>query len=450
MKQLLIVDDDVAVTNYLMVFLMQTEKYETFVINDSREVAPLLGKQSFDVMLLDMDMPNVSGIDVLKHLRAAGIATPVIILTGVSDVDLAVRSLKLGAFDYLTKPVDEEKLLGVIEAALEHRALHHTIEQMPQQLKREDLTHKAAFENFPTQHSETIRLLHQAEKMASSDLTIFIRGEIGSGKLWLARAIHQASPRCDQPFVAIAADAVDPAELPAQFFGQARLWSGEREERPGFLEEAQGGTLYMDKIGRLSGPMQMRIKRLLQTGEYYRENSTRILKANVRFILASTRDLEEEPYRTTFSRDLYYHLMVNSIVMPPLRERKDDLPILADVFLKEAVSKTGKPIAGIAPQLISFLRTYDFPDNMQELRNIIEGSVANTDSAVLTVDSLPAFIRSRIESPGIVGTAGFRPRPLRDVVREHVRRTFEFCSQDKLKTAAELEISLEELEGNLR
>jgi two-component system response regulator HydG len=182
MKQLLIVDDDVAVTNYLMVFLMQTEKFETSVVNDSREVAPLLAEQTFDVMLLDMDMPNVSGLDVLKHLRAAGIDLPVIILTGVSDVDLAVRSLKLGAFDYLTKPVDEEKLLEVIDSALEHQALHHTIEQMPQQLKREDLKHKAAFDNFPTQHSETIRLLHQAEKMASSDLTIFIRGEIGSGK----------------------------------------------------------------------------------------------------------------------------------------------------------------------------------------------------------------------------------------------------------------------------
>jgi len=450
MKQLLIVDDDVAVTNYLMVFLMQTEKYETCVVNDSREVAPLLAERVFDVMLLDMDMPNVSGLDVLKHLRAAGIPMPVIILTGVSDIDLAVRSLKLGAFDYLTKPVDEDKLLSVIDAALEHQALHETIEQMPKQLKREDLTHKAAFDSFPTLDPETIRLLHQAEKMASSDLTIFIRGEIGSGKLSLARAIHAASPRHDKPFVAIAADAVDPAELPAQFFGQARLWSGEREERPGFLEEAQGGTLYLDKIGRLSGPMQMRVKRLLQTGEYYRENSTRVLKADVRFILASTRNLEEEPFRSTFSRDLYYHLMVNSLVMPPLRERMDDLPLLADVFLKEAAEKTGRRIEGIAPSLLDFLKTYDFPDNMQELRNIIAGSVANSESAMLTVDSLPAFIRTRIMSLAAGVPAGFRPRALREVIREHVRQTYAFCGEDRIKTAAELEISLEEMEEHLR
>ena len=449
MKHLLIVDDDVAVTNYLMVFLMQTGQYETRVVNDSREVAPLMAERRFDVMLLDMDMPNVSGLDILKHLRAGGIDTPVIILTGVSDVDLAVRSLKLGAFDYLTKPVDEEKLLEVIDSALEHQALHHTLEQMPPTMKREDLTHKAAFESFPTQHAETIRLLHQAEKMASMDLTIFIRGEIGSGKLSLARAIHAASPRREKPFVAIAADAVDPAEFPAQFFGQARLWSGEREERPGFLEEAEGGTLYLDKIGRLPGPMQMRLKRLLQTGEYYRENSTRILKADVRFILASTRNLDEEPFRSTFSRDLYYHLMVNSITMLPLRERMDDLPILADVLLQDAVKKTGKHIEGFAPEFLDFFKTYDFPDNMQELRNIIEGSVANTEGARLTVDSVPAFIRRRIETTAAGVPAGFRPQPLQEVIREHVRRTHAYCGQDKFKSAAELAITLAELEKHL-
>jgi DNA-binding NtrC family response regulator len=196
--------------------------------------------------------------------------------------------------------------------------------------------------------------------------------------------------------------------------------------------------------------MQMRVKRLLQTGEYYRENSTRVLKADVRFILASTRNLEEEPFRSTFSRDLYYHLMVNMITMPPLRERMDDLPLLANVFLKEAVEKTGKRIEGIAPELLDFLRTYDFPDNMQELRNIVEGSVANTESSLLTVDSLPAFIRSRIESLAAGAPAGFRPRPLREIIREHVLRTYAFCGEDKLKTAAELEISLEEMEGHLR
>ncbi len=448
MKQLLIIDDDVAVTNYLMVFLMQTEKYETTVVNDSREVAPLLAEQPFDMILLDMDMPNVSGLDILKHMRANGIGTPVIILTGVSDVDLAVRSLKLGAFDYLTKPVEEEKLLEVIDSAMEHHALHHSIDQLPTELTRKDLTHEAAFDRFPTQHPETIRLLHQAEKMASSDLTVFIHGERGTGKQSLARAIHAASPRREKPFIAIDAEAQDPDKFPADFFGQARLWSGERDEQPGFLEAAEGGTLYLDKVGRLSGPMQVRLKRVLQTGEYYRENSTRIRKIDARFIIASTRDLDGEPFRSSFSRDLYYHLMVNSILVPPLRERLEDLPLLAQEFLKEAVEKSGKPIEGFGPGFIEYLGRYDYPDNMQELRNIIEGSVANTDGNLLTIEWLPAFIRDKIESRG-PAPAGFRPRPLRDVVREHVRRTLEFCRQDRLKAAAELEISLEEIENHL-
>ncbi len=451
MHRVLIIDDDMAVTNYLMVFLMQTERFETIVVNDSREVAELLAREVFDIVLLDMDMPNVTGMDILRLMRERDIQTPVIVLTGVSDVDLAVRAMKLSAFDYLTKPVDDDHLLEVIDTALEHRALQHSIDLLPSQLKHEDLAHRDAFEHVPTQNPAMIRLLHQAERMASSDLTIFLWGERGTGKEMLARAIHRASGRGNGPFVAVDAAGQDPSRFSADFFGQARVWSGALEERPGFLEAAAGGTLYLGEIEYLSLPMQVRLRRVLQTGEYYRENSTRVLKCDARYVIASSRDLTSDTYKDSFSPDLLYHLMVNSIRVPPLRDHKEDIPVLAQEFLRGAIEKTGKPVSGFAPEYFEFLRGYDFPDNVQELRNIVEGSVVNAEGDQIQVESLPQFIRQRIATRGRGVESAFRPRPLEEVEREHVARTIEYYGGDRGRAAQALGVSagrIAELEKN--
>ncbi len=190
MKKVLIVDDDVAVTNYFMVFLVQTGLFEPTVVNDSREVEQRLAEEHFDAIMLDMDMPNVSGMDILRSIRAKGNTSPVVVITGVSDVDLAVRAMKLGAFDYLTKPIDDHTLLQVLDNAIEHRSLRRSIDELPKQLTRKDLAHEAAFTQLPTQDPGMIRLFHQAERLATSDLSVFIWGESGTGKEAVARAIH--------------------------------------------------------------------------------------------------------------------------------------------------------------------------------------------------------------------------------------------------------------------
>jgi DNA-binding NtrC family response regulator len=446
MKRILIVDDDPAVTNYLMVFLMQTGLFETTVVNDSREVAGLLKNQTYDVLLLDMDMPNVSGMDILNDMRSQGLDTPVVVLTGVSDVDLAVRAMKQGAFDYLIKPADDERLLGVLDNAMEHTALHRSIETLPDQLTRKDLEHEDAFDHFATQDRGMIRLFHQAEKLASGDLSIFIWGESGTGKEALARAIHEASQRKGQPFIAAEADSQDPGTFPAFFFGQDRTWSGSRDEQPGILEDANRGTLFLNHIDALSKPMQVRLKRFLQTGEYYRENSTQIRKADVRMIVASTKDLAEPEYKDTFSRDLLYHLMVNSIRMPPLRDRMGDLPLLAKALLEEERGHTGKPVEGVSEDFLDCLKGYSFPNNVQELRTIIAGAVANAESGVITGDTLPPYIRELISREEAEPAKGFTPRPLQDVVREHVLATLKHYGNRKEVAARELGISLQELD----
>ncbi|MCK4506338.1 MAG: sigma-54-dependent Fis family transcriptional regulator [Candidatus Aegiribacteria sp.] len=444
MNKILIVDDDVAVTNYFMVFLMQTEVFEPAVVNDSREVETILDSERFDVIMLDLDMPNVSGMDILRIMQEKSINIPVVILTGVNDIELAVKSMKLGAFDYLTKPVDDEYLLEVLDRAMEYGAMHDTIDKLPEVLSREDLDNKAAFERLPTQDPGVIRLFHQAEKMAKGDLSVFIWGERGTGKESLARAIHNASPRVDRPFIALDSASHSPEEFSEELFGRARDWSGRSEEMPGFLETASGGTLFIDNIEHMSLPVQVRLKRVIQTNEYYRDNSTEILGCDVRFIVASTHDLTSSKYRDSFSRDLLYHLMVNSIRIPPLRDRADDIPLLAKYFLKMENERTGIDITGISDDLMDLLQKYSFPDNMQELRNIIAGAIVSAEGDTITPDSLSPYIRERI-TPGSV-TGGFAPMKLQEAVMDFVTKTMEYCGSDKKDAARLLDISQDELD----
>ncbi len=399
MHRILIVDDDVGVTNYFLVFFMQTDRFEPEVVNDSTLVPPLLERARFDVILLDMDMPGISGMDVIELLRERGDDTPVVVLTGVGDVELAVRAMKLGAFDYLTKPADDERLLATLEAAIEHHAVHSGIAAMPQKLDRQDLADGAAFDHLPVRDPAMVRVLHQAERMAASDLCVLLQGERGVGKEAIARAIHRASRRARGPFVAVDVSALDPGGLAGALFGQARDWAGSREERPGFLEQAEGGTLFLDEVNALPLPLQVRLKRVLKRGEYYREASTQIRKADVRLVVATTRDLagEESP---DFNRDLLYHLMVHSLVIPPLRERPADIAVLAAYFLEEVSRAQGRVVEGFDPAFVDLLLAYDFPNNTQELRTIVSAALAATDGPVLGPDVLPPSVRARIQKQG--------------------------------------------------
>lgn len=443
MRKVLIIDDDVAVTNYFNVFLVQTGLFEPKVVNDSREVEDILSHEKFDVIVLDLDMPNVSGMDILRSMRARGDTTPVVILTGVSDIDLAVRSMKLGAFDYLTKPVEEEVFLQVLNNAIETRTLRETLDKLPEKLSREDLAHEAAFTHLLTQDEGMIQLFHRAEKLAASDVSIFIWGESGSGKEMLARAIHNASPRRDGPFVVVEADSQPEEEFASFFFGRARDWRGEREESPGMIEQADKGTLFLNHIDALTLPVQVRLKRLLQNGEYYRENSTTIRRANVRMIVSCMHDLTRPEYSDRFSRDLLYHLMVNSIRIPPLRERPVDIPILANHFLAEESAKAGKKITGFSAECMELLEQYSYPGNVQELKTIVAGAVANTEGEIVESKFLPPAVRERIERGE---TLAFTPRRLDEVVREHVRNTLAYFGQQREAAAKVLGIEPSEID----
>ena len=440
MRRILIVDDDVSVTNYLMVFLMQHEIFEPVVLNDSREVPGILETSSFDTIILDMDMPNLSGLDILKIIHERLIDTPVLVLSGVNDVDLAVKALKLGAFDYLTKPVDDEYLLKVIDRAIQHRTLHESISQLPQQLTRNDLTHEEAFEQLLTQHPDVIRIFHEVEKIAAGEVCIFLMGERGTGKRTLALASHNASPRRLGPFVDVNVADHDPESFAAEFFGLTKGWAGAAEEQEGFLERAHGGTLYVSNIEQLSQPAQHRLDRVIRTGEFYRQGTTEIRTVDVRLIVSSTVDLTLDRYREQFSGDLLYHLWGNLIKIPPLREREGDLLLFAEHFLKREIKRTGRPIKDIDPDLIDFLESYDFPGNGSELRDIIATAVLREGGETLRIESLSQYVRSKIQKGNPV-RGDFVFRKLKDFVRDTVKN----LDGDIHRAALELDVSLDEV-----
>ncbi len=443
MKKLLIVDDDVAVTNFLMVFLMQTGQYEPTIVNDSKTVPDILAKEQFDAMLLDMDMPHLSGMDIIKHINERGIDLPVVVLTGVNDVDLAVKSLKLGVLDYLTKPVDDDHLLEVLDKAIAHGIMKDSIRELPTQLTREDLDYREAFDHLRSQSPSMIRLFHQAEKMAAGDLCVFIFGERGTGKMSLAKAIHRASPRRGGPFVSIDAAAHDMERFPKEFFG-ASPEDEEHRNRSGFLEEADGGTLFINNIELLPVPVQIRLNRVIQHKEFYRESSPRIQGIDARIIVASRHDLAEENYQESFSRDLLYHLVVNSLHLPPLRERGGDVPILASYILQREAERMDRKVDGFTKEFMDLLLNYDFPGNVQELNDIVATSVINTESELVGIDSLAHYMRDILTS-GRRSMMGFHPRKLKDVVKDHVEKTILYLGGDKGKAAVELGINTEDM-----
>jgi DNA-binding NtrC family response regulator len=448
MKKALIVDDDVAVTNYLMVFMMQTGEYEPTVVNDSRTVPTVLEKEQFDIMLLDMDMPHFSGMDVIKHVDEKALDLPIVVLTGVNDVDLAVSSLKLGVFDYLTKPVDDDHLLEVIGKAIAHGTTRESIKRLPSQLSLDDLACREAFDHLWSGSPRMVRLLHQAEKMAAGDLCVFIFGERGTGKRSLAEAIHKASPRRGGPFVAVDASAHDMDKFPKLFFGAGPEVEGE-PDRPGLLEGADGGTLFINNVELLPLPVQIRLNQVIQYGESHREYSPRVQRVDLRVIVASLHNLAEEGYQESFSEDLLYHLMVNSLHLPPLREMREAIPALANNILQREARRMDRHIGGFTDELMDLLLDYDFPGNVQELNDIVATCVINAESDVVGVDSLAHYLKDILIS-GRSGLASFQPRKLDVVVKEHVGKTVRHMGGDKAKAAVELGIDIDYLDEILR
>ncbi len=439
--RILMLDDDRAVLNCFLVELKQARRFEVVALSDSTQAAATLAAQPFDLVLLDMDMPVVSGMDVLRHVRRHYPGLEVIVITGVGDVQLAVEAMKLGAYDYLCKPVDASRLVTCIDRALERARMREELTRLREHVGNQGARFKEAFKSFVTGDEKLMRTLSSVEQIAQSDNNVLIWGESGTGKELVARAIHQLSARAAKPFVAVNAAAFAASLFDAQFFGHERgAFTGADATRAGLFEEADGGTLFLDEVGELELSVQAKLLRVLQSGEYFRVGSTKKRGADVRVLAATNKDLDAEIEAGRFRRDLYYRLDISSIFVPPLRERKGDVELLSHYFLDRYCRQNGKQIEGISEEVMELLEGYDFPGNLRELENVIAGAVVLEKTDILSLGSLPPHLRRASAARDVRVPAG-EVKSLADVEAEHIRSVLQHTKGNRSAAARILGIS---------
>lgn len=439
MNRILVIDDDQAVLNYLNIFLLQAGIFEIKTLSNSTKAFSELAANQYDVLLLDMDMPEVTGLDILRHIQENSVDVETIVLTGVEDVALAVSAMKLGATEYLTKPVDTEKLLRVINTALENRKNQKISEQDVR--VSSELSFADAFKDIITQNEKMHNLFSVVEKMAQTDNSILVWGESGTGKELIARAIHKISRRNKENFVAVNAGTFANELFASEFFGHSQgAFTGATAQKRGFLEEADKGTLFLDEIGELALPIQVKLLRVLQEGEFFRLGSTKNLKVDVRIIAATNKNLHQEIKTGNFRKDLFYRLNMNSVFLPPLRERKGDVQLLAFHFLKTFCALNGKKIDKISDAVMKLLMNYDYPGNIRELMNIINSAVIIEPTNELKKKSLPNYFLESVPSVDS-GFSDTSLKTLMAVEKDHIQKILAHTGGNKTKAAQILGIS---------
>ncbi len=378
-----LVDDDPAIRE-LLSFILTSGGFTVEAFASGREVLASSDPPPAAV-LLDLMMPEVDGVAVLKELRRRHPTLPVIVVTAVDDISRAVELTKLGAYDYLTKPVDEKRLLTTLSRAVSH----HSLEQQVARLKGE-LGDRYHLRNVVGSSAAMRRVYDQVEKVLSSDITIFISGESGTGKELVAKAIHYGSLRSDGPFVDVNCAAIPEGLQESELFGHEKgAFTGAVSAHPGKFEQANSGTVFLDEVGEMSASAQARLLRVLQERSLQRVGGTRRIDLDVRVISASNRDLEQLAQEGTFRQDLYYRLVVFPIHLPPLRDRRDDVPVLVQHFLDKYAADAGKRITRVAADALEALVRYDWPGNVRELENVVHRSLLVAAGPELALSDLP-------------------------------------------------------------
>ena len=388
LTRVLIVDDEASIRRLLR-SVLDAEGYQTLEADGVLEARKALASREVDVVITDQQMPDGSGLDVLAASREADPAVPVIFLTGVATVDLAVDAMRSGAFDFLSKPFDHAQALAVVRRAAERSNLYRENENLKGQVRRlspaSRLTGRSAA-------IEEIRSL--IARIAPTDATVLILGETGSGKEIVARSLHQASLRADRLFLPVNCAGFSETLLESELFGHERgAFTGADRARSGVFEAADGGTLFLDEAGEMSLPLQAKLLRVLVTGEFVRVGSNKLKQVDVRLVVATHRDLQERVREGLFREDLYYRLAVVPLQVPPLRLRKDDIPVLAEELLAQISRELKITAPALSPAALEKLSGYDFPGNVRELRNLLERSAILVRGRPIEAADLP-FARS--------------------------------------------------------
>jgi len=382
-KRILVVDDEESMRHMLGVLLGQ-EGYEVTSVADGKEALEKVD-EGYDFILADVRMPRMDGKTLLKELQKRNVPSTVIMMSAYGNVDTALEAIKLGAYDYIPKPFKADEILLTLKKAEERARLIHENVLLKTEVKKE-----YGFGSFLTQDAQMLEILRTAKKIAAYKSTVLVVGESGTGKELVAKAIHVSSPRVDGPFVAINCGAIPETLLESELFGHSKgAFTDAQRSKKGLFEEADGGTLFLDEVGELPLLLQVKLLRVLQDEEVRRVGDTKSAHVDVRIIAATVRNLDNEVREGRFRSDLFYRLNVLPIVLLPLKNRRGDIPLLADHFLERYAKRAGKPVPTIDKRAMEILINYHWPGNVRELENTIERAVLLSEEEKIKPEDLP-------------------------------------------------------------
>ena len=422
-KRILIVDDEEGLRHSLSINLKKSG-YDPTTASGATEALAILADESFDVILCDIRMPEMDGIELMQEMRRREIDSTIIMMSAYGDMDTAIDAMRRGAYDYIAKPFKKDEVILTIRKAEEREGLRRENRRLQQTVEQQ-----YRFENIVSKNKQMLDLFDSIRRITDYKTTVLIQGESGTGKELVARAIHFNGRRKNGPFVAINCGAIPEPLLESELFGHVKgAFTDAREDKLGLFEEADGGTLFLDEVGELPLSLQVKLLRVLQDEQVRRVGGTRSVKVDVRIIAATIRDLENEIRKDRFREDLYYRLHVFPIRIPPLRERAEDIPLLCDHFLEVFRDKLGLSSAGISPEAMAVLMKYHWPGNVRELENAIERAIVLTGDGTIGADQLPIRVQDGIDPALPSATADLsikkRVRMLEErMIREALRKT---------------------------
>ncbi len=437
----IVCDDDEAIRQLLCAVLGK-EGLEVTACTDGVEAVEAFRASRADVILMDIRMPRMNGLEALKAIHEIDRSASVILMTAFAEVGTAVKAIKDGAFDYVIKPFDLDEIRLIVQRVLEIQTMRADIASL-----RRELSERWGAEGILTDNPRMIALRQTIAKVAKSQATVLVQGESGTGKELVAAAVHYGSPRASGPFVKVNCAAIPEALLESEFFGYEKgAFTGAVARRRGRFEMAEHGTLFLDEIGEISPGLQVKLLRVIQEREFERVGGSTPIRADVRIVAATNRDLEAMVRAGTFRQDLYFRLNVVSLRTIPLRERREDIALLAHHFLDRFATTNGVDLRGFDPTAMSCLMAHDWPGNIRELANAVERAVVMSTSSLILPEDLPEALRSR--DRGAEAPAEGAPvvdRPLRDLVGEYeaevIRRALAQNNGNRAHTAARLGIS---------
>ncbi len=446
-KARILVADDEESHRMMLRAVLEEEGYEMAEAADGLEAVRAVEQEPFDLILLDIRMPGLDGVETLTEIRKISPHVPVLMMTAYASVKTAVEALKAGAFEYLIKPLDIEELKILIEKALEH---YHLREE--NLALKERLGDRFDFSSMIGKSRKMIEVFDLLAQVAPSDATVLILGESGTGKELVANALHQNSPRASQPFIKISCAALPETLLESELFGHEKgAFTGAVARREGRFWAAHRGSIFLDEVGEMNATTQTKLLRVLQEKEFEPLGSTRTIKVDVRVIAATHKDLEKEVREGRFREDLFYRLNVVPVSIPPLRERKEDLPSLAIHFLTIYGEKNRKKLKEISPKALDLLIRHDWPGNIRELENFIERAVIVARGEMITPADLPpqiqALSKGKEEDQGILFPSGIS---LQDAEKALILKTLEDTGGNRSRAADILGINRRTLQIKLK